>query len=370
MATLPKLPAIPHGFRSIPPLRLPEPARTAARVAWQVNNAAAQAVLVTSLQRAAGNPHARSGPLPAAGLVEFLARAMPARDATAAELRAALEAVTRLSPLPLPRCEPATLGGVPCLLVAAPEPTADAARVVLYLHGGGYCAGSPRTHLGLLGQVAEGSDARVVAPDYRLAPEAPFPAALEDAWAVYWALLAQGTRPERMVIMGDSAGGGLTVALLLALREAGMPLPAAGVCLSPWLDLTEGGVSRRTNAAFDYLNAAIIRCAVRMYLGEADPRTPLASPLYADLRGLPPLLIQVGTAEMLLDDATRFARRAVAAGVPVELELWENMVHVWHLLLPIEPQAEAALRRAACFVRAHTGLADANEAAGAHGPAH
>jgi acetyl esterase/lipase len=222
---------------------------------------------------------------------------------------------------------------------------------VLYLHGGGYVSGSPRTHRPLAGEIAHAAGARLLLPAYRLAPEHPFPAALEDAWVAYWWLLKQGVQPGQIVVAGDSAGGGLALALLVALRDAGLPLPAGLVCISPWVDLTLRGASLRANEGRDYLNAAAIRAVAALYLNGRDAREPLASPLFADLRGLPPTLIQTGTAELLLDDSKRLARRAAAAGVPVELELWENMVHVWHFLYLFEAKARQAIRRVGCFVR-------------------
>ncbi len=207
--------------------------------------------------------------------------------------------------------------------------------------------------MGLLRRLAEAAHAQVLALDYRLAPEAPYPAAVIDAWAAYWWLLEQGVAPDSIFIAGDSAGGGLAVALMVALRDAGLPLPAGALLFSPWVDLAFHGHSIHSNAPRDYLNEAWLRTCAAMYLHEAEPSTALASPLYADLQDLPPLLIQVGTAEMLLDDATRLANHAVACGVPVELELWENMVHVWQMLDVVEPRASAAVRRAAHFIRRH-----------------
>lgn len=347
---------LPRPRLSLPKVALPTVSpelRTATRVAVQINNAAAQAVVSTGLHYATRTQRAPTWTRSYEGIVEFLARSLPDHAVPVADLRAAMDSMMRLPMLRPVAYAPDRVGGVPALWIGEPDPSG---RVILYLHGGGYCTGSPRTHLALSGEIARIAHARVLAPDYRLAPEAPFPAAVEDAWAAYWGLLAQGIDPYRIVVMGDSAGGGLTVALLLALRDAGMPLPAAGVCLSPWLDLCACCSSLHANARRDYLNEPIIRAAVQMYLGDTDPHTPLASPLHADLRDLPPLLIQVGTAEMLLDDSTRFARRAVQAGVPVELELWENMVHVWHFFHPIDLLAQLAIRRIGAFVRAHTAI--------------
>jgi len=241
-------------------------------------------------------------------------------------------------------------GGVPAEWVVAPG--ADPQRVILYLHGGGYVIGSLATHRGLAGRLSGAAAARVLLIDYRLAPEHPFPAAVEDATAAYRWLLTTGIRPARIAIAGDSAGGGLTVATLVALRDAGEPLPAAGVCLSPWTDLEGTGDSVTTKASADPLvQKEMLLQLARWYLGGAHPRTPLAAPLYADLHGLPPLLIQVGTAEILLDDATRLADRARAAGVEVSLEAWEDMIHVWQLFAPMLREGQQAIERIGAFVQ-------------------
>jgi phosphinothricin tripeptide acetyl hydrolase len=176
---------------------------------------------------------------------------------------------------------------------------------------------------------------------------------VEDATAAYRWLLEQAVAPARVVIAGDSAGGGLTVATLLALREAGVPLPAAAVCISPWVDLTCGGASYRTKAEADpIVRRAGVEQMAQAYLGPTPPRTPLASPLFADLRGLPPLLIHVGSDEVLLDDATQLAERARAAGVEATLEVYERMIHVWHWFLPMLAEAETAVEAIGRFVRA------------------
>lgn len=324
-----------------------------ARTVLVLNRIAARAGLAMSANHLLNHPRQATWSLPYEGIVEMLAQGTPSRAATpAAEVRRSLDRVTSL---PVPgkvQRQPVLAGGVPAEWIRPAELPAE--RIVLYLHGGGYISGSPQTHRGLIGEIARAAGARVLAPDYRLAPEAPFPAAIEDAWAVYWWLLQQGVQPGQIVVAGDSAGGGLTIALLLALRDAGLPLPAAAVCLSPWLDLALHGESLVKNSACDYLNLPLLRMVAQMYLVHRDPHTPLASPLYADLHGLPPLLVQAGLAEMLLDDAKRFARRAADAGVPVELELWENMVHVWHFLYPIEIKARQAIQAIARFVRRQT----------------
>ena len=242
-------------------------------------------------------------------------------------------------------------GGVPAAWVEAPG--ADTGRVMLYLHGGGYVIGSIDTHRELAGRLSQAAAARVLILDYRLAPEHPYPAAVEDAAAAYrWLLADGGADPARTVIAGDSAGGGLTVAAMLALREAGDPLPAAGVCLSPWVDMEGIGASMTAKADVDPMvrQEGLVRMA-GLYLNGADPRTPLAAPLYADLSGLPPLLIHVGTAETLLDDATRLSERAKAAGVDVTLESWDDMIHVWHLFAPLLPEGQQAVERVGDYVR-------------------
>jgi acetyl esterase/lipase len=244
--------------------------------------------------------------------------------------RAAMEAATWLLPVPNDvKREPVDADGVPGEWISAPGVDPD--RTIYYLHGGGYSMGSVNTHREMVSRISRASGARALAIDYRLAPEHPFPAAVEDSTTAYRWLLSTGADPARLVIAGDSAGGGLTVATLVALRDAGDPLPAAAVCLSPWVDMEGIGESMTTKAEADPMvqRDDLIEGA-QAYLGGADPRTPLAAPLYADLTGLPPLLIHVGTAETLLDDSTRLAERAKSAGVDVTLEPWEDMIHVWH----------------------------------------
>lgn len=228
---------------------------------------------------------------------------------------------------------------------------ADAA--VLYLHGGGYVIGSARSHRHLAAAIASAADVAALLPDYRLAPEHPFPAAVDDAVAACGWLLGRGIPPGRIVVAGDSAGGGLTVATLLALRDKGQPLPAAGVCISPWVDLTCSGASYVTRAEADPMvrREGVLEMA-KAYLAGADAKTPLASPLHADLRGLPPLLIHVGSDEVLLDDAVQLAGQAKAAGVEATLEVWQEMIHVWHWFLPMLDEAERAVARIGEFVKA------------------
>lgn len=251
------------------------------------------------------------------------------------------------------KAEPVIAGGVPGEWVTAPG--ADTGRNILYLHGGGYMIGSIKTHRCLAGWISRAAQARVLIVDYRLAPENPHPAAVEDALAAYRFMLDSGVKPSRTVVAGDSAGGGLTVAALLAIRDAKLSLPAAAVCISPWVDMEGSGESMKTKAAVDPMvsNGNLGEMAAA-YLGGKDPRTPLASPLYADLKGLPPMLIQVGTSEVLLDDASRLAERARQAGVEVVYEPWENMIHVWQIFLPMLDEAKQAVDRIGEYVRSKT----------------
>lgn len=239
--------------------------------------------------------------------------------------------------------------GVPGLWL---EPLgSDTQRTILYLHGGGYVICSTDTHRGLAGRVAQASRSRLLLIDYRLAPEHPFPAALEDSLAAYHWLLNQGLPPEKLAIGGDSAGGGLTLATTLALRQAGEPLPAALFLISPWVDLTFSGDSVRTRAERDPLLAIRDDTLSRSYAGQKELKDPLISPLFADLRGLPPLYIQVGTEEILFDDSTRLEARALQAGLDVRLEPWEGMWHVFQAYAPYIPESQQAIDRIGEFVR-------------------
>jgi epsilon-lactone hydrolase len=267
-------------------------------------------------------------------------------------MRANMESMTGLMPLPADvATESATVSGVPAEWVSTPD--ADPQRVVLYLHGGAYVIGSIKTHRDLAGRISRASGARVLNCDYRLAPEHPHPAAVDDALAAYRWLVDQGHAPAKLAVAGDSAGGGLTIAALVAIRDAGLPMPAAGVCLSPWVDLEGIGESMTTAAHLDPMvqKEHLVRMG-KLYLGDADPRSPLAAPLYADLSGLPPLLIQVGTAETLLDDSTRIAERARKAGVTVTLDVWDDMIHVFQAFAPILPEGQQAVDQIGEYLRA------------------
>lgn len=246
-----------------------------------------------------------------------------------------------------------TLGGVPALECRHGGDTSKG--TLLYFHGGGYIAGTANGYRGLPTALAAATGLAAVAIDYRLAPEAPFPAAVEDGVAAYASLIASGVAAEKIVLAGDSAGGGLVMSTLLKLRDSGHPLPAAAVLLSPWVDLACTGTSFDSKAALDpSLSPAGLRASAAHYLGTVDARDPLASPLYADLSGLPPLLIQVGSSEILLDDAVRLAGAAGAAGTSVKLEIWADMIHVWQSFAFMLPEGAAAIADAAAFINSRT----------------
>lgn len=233
--------------------------------------------------------------------------------------------------------------------VKAASTQTDAA--LLYLHGGAYVFCSPRSHRHLVAALSEATNSAAFALDYRLAPEHPFPAAIEDAVAAYRWLLDRGFAPNRIAIAGDSAGGGLTLATMLSLRDAGLPLPAAGVCLSPWVDLTMAGASYSANAE---AVATRDRLAgyVELYLKDtADVRHPQVSPVFAELKGLPPLLIQVGAAEPFYDDSIQLEAAAKASGIESTLEIWPEMIHVWHYFHPMLTEGRQAIARIGEFVK-------------------
>ena len=288
-------------------------------------------------------------------IVEMLRSGPDFAELSVEEKRAAMEALTSQFQLAEDvRCQPVDAGGIPAEWITTPGAVED--RILYYLHGGGYMVGSIDTHREMISRLSRATGARALAIDYRLAPENPFPAAVEDSTGAYRWLLSMGVDPARLVIAGESAGGGLTVATLVAVRDAGDPLPAAAVCLSPWVDLEALGESVFTRAEMDpgVQREALLQMA-KAYLGDAHPRTPLAAPLYADLRGLPPLLIQVGTAEVLLDDSTRLAERARSAGVDVDLDPWDDMIHMWQLFAAMLPEGQQAIDRIGEFIRKHTG---------------
>jgi epsilon-lactone hydrolase len=273
-------------------------------------------------------------------------------NASIEQRRAGMERISERVPADV-ICEKVNAGGVNAEWISAPGAAQD--RVILYLHGGGYVVGSINTHRAMVSRIARASDARALAIDYRLAPEHPFPAAVDDTLAAYRWLLAQGYKPNRIVIAGDSAGGGLTLAALLAIRDAKLPMPAAAVPISPWTDLEGTGESIRTRAARDVMvTRENLAQSAKQYYGANDPKNPLVSPVRADFRGLPPMLVHVGDAEILLDDATRVADRAKAAGVKVDLEVWDDMPHVWHVFAKILPEGQQAIDKIGKFVIART----------------
>lgn len=277
------------------------------------------------------------------------------RPASLAERRQRLDGLCAQYPMPADvHVEPVDAGGVAAEWTATPG--AEPARVLLFLHGGGYISGSIASHRHMIAQAGREAGARTLALGYRLAPEHPFPAALEDAIAGYRWLLSQGFAPERIVVAGESAGGGLAIAALVSLRDAGAPLPACIWCSSPWVDLEMSGGSMSAKAAVDPLiQKPYLTELASLYLDGADPRTPMASPIHADLRGLPPLLIQVGSAETLLDDAVRLAGAAGAADMRVTLQVWPDMIHAWHLFYPQVDAGRRSLAEAGAFIRAALG---------------
>jgi len=250
-------------------------------------------------------------------------------------------------------CTPVEAGGVSAEWSVADGAAED--KVILYVHGGGYVMGSAGSHRDVTGRLSKASGARVLSLNYRLAPEHPFPAPVDDAVAAYRWLLAQGISSSNVAIAGDSAGGGLAFATLLALRDAGDPVPAAGVGISPWVDMEGTGESMTTRAAVDPIvqKEGLLGMA-KLYLGDADPKNPLAAPLHANLAGLPPLLIHVGDAETLLNDATRITERARKAGVDVTLKIWDEMPHVWPMLAPILPEGQQAIEEIGAFFKERT----------------
>jgi acetyl esterase/lipase len=269
-----------------------------------------------------------------------------------AAIRRRLDWVKRIVPGPPKGTQVSRVmaGGVPGVEVATARSRDDCH--VLYLHGGGYVYGSPSYYRDFIWRIADASAARVLCIDYRLAPEHPFPAAVDDAVSAYRWLLAVGADPRRMAVMGDSAGGGLAYGMLLKLRDLGVPLPAAAVALSPWTDLALTGESLRLSSAADpMLSTAQARAFADSYLAGADPKTPYASPLYGNPVGLPPSLIQVGSDEILRDDADRMAERLRGAGCSIELEVWPRMPHVWQLFARILPEGRRAIERIGGFLR-------------------
>ena len=243
-------------------------------------------------------------------------------------------------------------GGVPGEWVTVPGSAAD--KVFYLIHGGGFYRGSGTYARPLAARIAKACGGRAFAIDYRLAPEHPFPAQLDDTLTGYRWLLAQGVDPKRLVVGGISAGGTLTLSLLLKQKQTGEAMPAAVVPLSAWTDLTQSGASYQTNGDIDpFATLIYMERLAANYLNGADPRTPLASPLFGDLAGLPPMLLQVGTEETLLDDSRAFAEQAKAAGVDVTFEAWEQVFHGWHNFASVLPEAQQAIDRIGAFFKQH-----------------
>lgn len=288
-----------------------------------------------------------------AGVRALLAARQPGPGAsppTLAERRAAMDAVGEMGGLP-GGCyhEPATLGGVRCERVVPQG--AFPGRAILYLHGGAYTAGSPRSHRPMVARIAEAAGSIAIAADYRKGPEHRFPAAVEDATAVYRAMLDGGLDPRRLVVAGDSAGGGLALALALALRAEGLPQPAGFFVISPWADLTQSGASYRTKAETDPMitKAALDENAL-MYLGGLDAHDPLASPVFGDFQGVAPILIQTGSEEALLSDSITMADVLAHARVEVRLEVWPEMIHVFHAWSGGLQAARRAIKQAGAWM--------------------
>lgn len=287
-------------------------------------------------------------------VIEML-KNMPANaEATLAERRQGYDAIGAATPLGQDiEVEETSADGVAADWVCAAN--ADPARALLYLHGGGYVIGSRNSHRELASRLSRAAEARILLIEYRLAPESPFPAALDDATKSYRWLLAQGFDPSRLAIGGDSAGGGLTIATLMALRDEGVALPACAVCLSPWVDLEGKGESAQPGAVDDpIVSLEMLREMANQYAA-GQLTHPLASPIHGDLSGLPPLLIQVGMREALLDDSVRLADKLDTARVHFTLEQEVGLIHVWQQLAPAAPETKSALDRLGKFIRAQTG---------------
>ena len=292
---------------------------------------------VTQQQRTALDELLRNGPLDVGG------------DVT--EQRVIFHEMIAAVPLPEDvSAKQDELGGVPVVIVETPD--IDPSVVVLYCHGGAYALGSAADSVGLAADVSRRVGARVVSVDYRLAPEHPFPAAIDDAVTAYRALLDGDLSSARVAFVGESAGGGLVAATLVALKQAGLPQPSSSAVFSPWADLSVSGASATGKAALDpALTPTALRTRARDYVDERDTTTPLASPIFADLTGLPPLLIQVGSHEILLDDAVRLAARAAEHDVAVELQVWPGVPHVFQGFAAILDDADRALNAAAAFIK-------------------
>jgi monoterpene epsilon-lactone hydrolase len=274
------------------------------------------------------------------------------RDTSVAQMRSDWDAAFGGCSAPL-TCERVSADGVDGEWISPADAPED--KAILYFHGGGFRIGSVASHRDLIAQIALASGCRVLAINYRLAPEHRFPAALDDALAAYDWMLGRGLKPSNIAFAGDSAGGNLVLAAMLALRERGLPLPVSVVLMSPWTDLAATGASYVTRAEADPIHQRpMILALAENYLGgQGDPCDPLVSPLYADLSGLPPLLIQVGDRETVLDDSVMLAEKARAAGIDVNLEVWDGMIHVFQMFGAEIPEAHQAIASIAGFLNRH-----------------
>jgi monoterpene epsilon-lactone hydrolase len=286
-------------------------------------------------------------------LIKYLVAKKFNPNKTIDEIRRGAESLTKLTGFPSQtRVEKIQLNNISAEWVFANEARED--RAILYLHGGGYNFCSPNTHRALSAYISMASRAKVLLLDYHLAPEHRFPAALEDATLTYRWLLKNGFSDKNIALAGDSAGGGLAIATSVSLRDDGNPPPSSIACISPWTDLTMSGDSIKSHAVIDpMLNLQSMILMASNYIGENDPRHPLISPIYANLHGIPPTLIHVGSDEMLLDDSRRMAEKAKGAGVDVTLKIYDKMWHVWHLNAKLMPEAKNAVKEFGSYIRKH-----------------
>jgi len=272
---------------------------------------------------------------------------------TIAEMRSHFNEGFSFPPHPTAQVRPINADGVPAELVTVPQGNPD--HVILYLHGGGFIMGSCSTHRRIAADLAEAAGVGVLVVDYRLAPEYPYPAALEDTLtAYYWLIETQGFRPRQVAIAGDSAGGNLVLASLLSLRDAGEAMPASLVLISPYCDQTRNSSTIVTHANIDpIVSPLLLDTITSWYAPDADLKQPLISPLYANLSGLPPMLIHVGAAEVLLDDALQLTRQAGLANNWVELKVWQDMIHCFHLFAPVLSEGRQAICEVSAFLNRH-----------------
>lgn len=286
-------------------------------------------------------------------LRKIVERHNPSDNQTVQEMRATLKAaVGHFVPVRGTTTSSVVVNGVPGEWVKTPNSRDE--FVILYLHGGGYVAGSAEIYRSLTSKIADEFNARVLAIDYRLAPEHPFPAALDDAVAAFGGLVADNYDPSQIAIVGDSAGGGLSIATLMALRNTGQQQPACAVALCPFADLTISNETYSTLSSFDpSTNFNHIKRMASCYSGDNDPRNPAISPVFGDFSDLAPLLIQAAGRDLILGHAIRIYERATAAGAVCELDLWEEMIHVWHIYHSMVPEGAEAIEKAAIFCKAH-----------------